>query len=125
MFWFDLAAVRATARAAANGDGWNEDTSGRRPFRTTPARGRSSGAPKNACVFRGRPNLVEPAKRAVAEGHGTLFAPIIEAEIKIYGGVFYVVKLIFALAKSVTSERAGEIPRRPRSGPTSVHALVI
>ncbi len=61
MFWFDLAAVRATARAAANGDGWNEDTSGRRPFRTTPARGRSSGAPKNACVFRGRPNLVEPA----------------------------------------------------------------
>jgi hypothetical protein len=30
-------------------------------FQTTPARGRSSGAPKNACVFRGRPNLVEPA----------------------------------------------------------------
>jgi len=35
----------------------------RRPgaFQITPARGRSSGAPKNACVFWGRPNLVEPA----------------------------------------------------------------
>jgi hypothetical protein len=68
---------------------------------------------------------VERAKRAVAEGHGTLFAPLIEAEIKIYGDVFYARISFFAIAKSVTSERAGEIPRRPRSGPTSVHAHVV
>ena len=44
---------------AENKNVWNR--AGQGPFRITPARGRSSGAPKNACVFRGRPNLVEPA----------------------------------------------------------------
>ena len=56
---YDFEALRAPSERAENKDVWNEAGSG--AFRLTPARGRSSGAPKNACVFRGRPNLVEPA----------------------------------------------------------------
>jgi len=59
LFMFFFEALRAPSERAENKDVWNEAGSG--AFRLTPARGRSSGAPKNACVFRGRPNLVEPA----------------------------------------------------------------
>ena len=37
-------------------------------WQITLARGRSSSAPKNACVFRGRSNLVEPAWSSAPQG---------------------------------------------------------
>ncbi len=63
---YDFEALRAPSERAENGDILKCAGSG--AFRLTPARGRSSGAPKNARVFRGRPNLVEPAWPSAPQG---------------------------------------------------------
>jgi len=104
----------------------------RAPFRTTPARGRSSGAPKNACVFEGARIWSSPHGRARATGPAALFAlrAVFEAAVLIYGDVFDALKPFAQKARGSRGRDPEEPPRgggdeRPRACYAMWRALLL
>jgi len=119
---FYSAAVRAQTALPRTGMAGMRNPRRRAPFRITPARWRSSGAPKNACVFWGRPNLVEPAWPSQGLRARALFAlwVVFEAAVLIYGDVYDTLKLFPQKARGSRGRDPEEPPRgggdeRPRA----------